>query len=287
VNALFIDHLRIEYSAADGKKVAVEDLCLEVEPGEFFGLLGPNGAGKTSVISAITGLVPSASGNIKIFGQKAGSREARRLVGFVPQELVSYGFFTVDEILKYSSGYFGISENSKKINELLDRLQLISYRKKLVSQLSGGLKRRLLIAKALLHSPKILLLDEPSAGVDVELRTILWDFMAELNREGMTIVLTTHYLEEAQRLCKRVAILNNGKLLALDATGGLISSLSERVIFFDLKEGDPRRVVAQGKESISEIMLRLNIPLDSVQDIRTEEGSLESAFLKLVGAGHR
>ncbi|MDB5037825.1 MAG: transporter ATP-binding protein [Bacteriovoracaceae bacterium] len=216
--ALEIKNLLITYSHKNQTTTAVDHVSFSIPEGEFFGLIGPNGAGKTSIISAITSLVSHQAGEISVFGHHAGSVEAKRLVGYVPQGLVGYGFFNVNEILQFTSGYFGIKNNQKKIDELLERLQLTSYKYKLVSQLSGGLKRRMLIAKSLLHSPKILLLDEPSAGVDVELRTILWNFATELNDSGMTILLTTHYLEEADRLCKRVAIMNKGKILALDKT---------------------------------------------------------------------
>ncbi|MBN8555590.1 MAG: ABC transporter ATP-binding protein [Deltaproteobacteria bacterium] len=221
--ALHIQDLRIEYRLKDDVKVAVERLSLTIEHGELFALLGPNGAGKTSMISAMVSLIPFQGGEIKIFDHPAGTVAAKKCIGLVPQELVSYGFFTVNEILQFVSGYYGILNNQKRIDYLLERLQLQSQKNKLVSQLSGGMKRRMLIAKALVHSPKILLLDEPSAGVDVELRTILWDFVKELNASGMTIILTTHYLEEAQRLCKRTAIMDHGKLLAMDYTDKIIA----------------------------------------------------------------
>lgn len=225
--ALEIQNLRITYSSGKAVTTAVNDLSFSVEEGEFFGLLGPNGAGKTSLISAVTSLVPYQGGEIRIFDERAGTENAKRFIGYVPQELVSYGFFTVNEILNFASGYFGIRKNQKKIDELLERLQLMPSKHKLVGHLSGGQKRRLLIAKALLHSPRLLLLDEPSAGVDVELRNILWEFARDLNRDGMTVLLTTHYLEEAERLCGRVAIIDKGKLLALDAAASLVAKMGQ------------------------------------------------------------
>jgi ABC-2 type transport system ATP-binding protein len=240
-NAIEIKDLRIEYRLKDDVKIAVERLSFSIEGGELFALLGPNGAGKTSVISAMTSLIPFQGGEIRIFGHPAGSVEAKKCVGLVPQEAISYGFFTVNEILHFISGYYGIAKNQKRIDFLLDRLQLTSQKNKLVSQLSGGMKKRLAIAKALVHSPKVLLLDEPSAGVDVELRAILWEFVNELNASGMTIVLTTHYLEEAQRLCKRTAIMDKGKLLALDFTQNIIAQEKnlEEAFMKLVKKGSP------------------------------------------------
>ena len=301
--ALKIEDLSIRYKIDGGEKVAVDRLNLEVRDGELFALLGPNGAGKTSVISAITGITSHQSGSIRVFGHGAAGPEAKRLVGLVPQELVSYGFFNVTEVLQYTSGYFGIRDNQARIDHLLDRLQLSSERYKLITQLSGGMKRRMLIARALVHSPKILLLDEPSAGVDVELRAILMDFITELNREGTTIILTTHYLEEAQRLCKRAGIMNEGKLLALDETGALISEMSERVLRISLRKGGPPRAALSQPDkglldvSVEENMVKatvagtmslktalrlLDIPLADVKDLKTEEGDLEHAFLRLL-----
>lgn len=304
MNALEFKNVSIDYKTKGDSKRAVDDFSLAVKEGEFFGLLGPNGAGKTSLISATTGLIPFQSGDISIFDYKAGSRAAKQYVGVVPQEIISHGFFDVNEVLNFMSGYYGIRNNQKRIDFLLERLQLVPFKYKLVSQLSGGMKRRLLIAKALLHSPKILLLDEPSAGVDVELRSILWDFMRELNKSGTTIVLTTHYLEEAQRLCQRCAILNYGKLLALDGTGALISSMSERIVQLSLKndcspvqtpsvtgivsvekDGKNIKVVASSKLSLQEVLEAVGISLEEIADIRTSEGDLESAFLKLVKKG--
>ncbi len=304
--ALGIEDLTIRYPIDGGETVAVDHVNLDVNEGELFALLGPNGAGKTSIISAVTGIITHQTGRIRIFGHEAASHEAKRLVGLVPQELVSYGFFNVTEVLQYTSGYFGIRDNQKKIDELLDRLQLVSERYKLISQLSGGMKRRMLIARALVHSPKLLLLDEPSAGVDVELRAILMDFITELNRNGTTIILTTHYLEEAQRLCKRAAIMNGGRLVALDETGSIIAEMSERVLTITLladvpdlplrahpdkglldvkRDGAVVRATVEGKMSLKTVLRLLDIPLSNIQDLRTEEGDLEHAFLRLLKEG--
>lgn len=279
---------------------AVDQLSLEVEEGEFFGLLGPNGAGKTSVISSMTGLLDVRYGKILIFGHPAGSIEAKRLMGVVPQESVHHGFFSVEEILKFFSGYYGIWNNKKRIEYLLERLQLSEHRKKQVSQLSGGMKRRLLIAKALIHSPKLLLLDEPSAGVDIELRALLWEFMKDLNRQGTSILLTTHYLEEAERLCHRLAIMDQGRILALDSTRQLISSRTERQIQIRLgspvhlnsgsipgvlkveREGDWLRFTCLGDVSVGEILKNIGVPLQNIKDIQVQEGALETAFLRIL-----
>jgi len=304
--ALSFQSVTIEYR--NGKHVtrAVDSFSLDVQKGEFIGLLGPNGAGKTSLISAASSLIPFQAGSISVFGQPAGSVEAKRMLGVVPQELVSHGFFSVNEILHFTAGYYGLSPKQRKVDEILDKLQLAPYKNRLVAELSGGMKRRLLIAKALIHQPKVLLLDEPSAGVDVELRTLLWDYMKELNQSGVTIVLTTHYLEEAQRLCERSAILNHGKLIALDETGAMIRAMSERVIQVTMKDekkvqnikakpekGVPVITVHKGKiralvagtMSLKEVLDAIDIRLDDIKDLETEEGDLEHAFLKLVKNG--
>ncbi|MFH2204024.1 MAG: ABC transporter ATP-binding protein [Elusimicrobiota bacterium] len=301
--ALKIDELTVRYAVDAGETVAVDRLNLEVREGELFALLGPNGAGKTSVISAITGIITHQTGRIQIFGHAAATPTTKRLVGLVPQELVGYGFFNVNEVLQFTSGYFGLRDNQRRIDELLDRLQLTSERGKLISQLSGGMKRRMLIARALVHSPRILLLDEPSAGVDVELRAILLDFITELNKGGTTIILTTHYLEEAQRLCKRAAIMNEGKLLALDETGAMIAEMSERILTVTLRSALPGpapqahpdqgllevsredrvvRATVTGTTGLQTALRLLDIPLSNIQDLQTEEGDLEHAFLRLL-----
>lgn len=301
--ALLFDQLSVIYSEASSKIKAVDSLSLDIKEGEFFALLGPNGAGKTSAISTVTGLLPLRHGRIEVFGHPAGSLEARRMLGIVPQELVHHGFFSVNEVLNFFSGYYGRFKNQARIDFLLDRLQLADCKYKKVSQLSGGMKRRLLIAKALVHEPRLLLLDEPSAGVDVELRTTLWEFMRELNESGVTIVLTTHYLEEAQRLCKRTAIMHQGKLLALDQTGDLIAKMSERLVSLRLKQGgmsglktdglpssieevdrseDLLRLRVIGSMGVAEILSTIGVNFADVEDIRVEEGALEHAFMKII-----
>ncbi|MBI4020532.1 MAG: ABC transporter ATP-binding protein [Candidatus Aenigmarchaeota archaeon] len=212
-----------------GSLKAVDNLTLEIKQGEFFGFLGPNGAGKTTTISIITGLARYGHGEVKVFGKDVTReyREARRLIGVAPQEFNFDLFFTVEETLKYYAGYFGLAghEARKRIGEVLEQFGLLGKRNAEVRKLSGGMKRRLLIARALVHKPRLLILDEPTAGVDVELRRELWQHMKELNRSGTTILLTTHYIEEAEKLAKRIGIINHGKIVALDEKSRLIEQL--------------------------------------------------------------
>ena len=207
-----------------GALTALGGVDLEIDQGEFFGLLGPNGAGKTTLISALAGLVRPDSGALEIMGHDVVSdyRKARRNLGVVPQELVFDPFFSVRELLRIQSGYFGIRNNDDWIDEILARLDLSHKAGANMRTLSGGMKRRVLVAQALVHRPPVIVLDEPTAGVDVELRQGLWKFVRELNRDGHTIVLTTHYLEEAETLCGRIAMLKAGKLVALDTTDNLL-----------------------------------------------------------------
>ena len=213
-----------------GQVHAVNGVDLQVNPAEVFGLLGPNGAGKTSIISVITGLEKPTSGEVKVFGADVSKdpRHAKMLVGRVPQEIVSHGFFNVEEVLGFLAGYYGVRDSKDRIAFLLDRLSLTQHKHKKVNQLSGGMKRRLMIAKALIHQPKLLLLDEPTAGVDVELRNSLWKFVGELKAQGVSILLTTHYLEEAQKLCDRVAIIHFGKIRAMGPTQQVISDITQK-----------------------------------------------------------
>jgi len=298
-SALSIRNLNIDYVLKGKTLSAVKDLSFEVKEGEIFALLGPNGAGKSSVIHALCGVLTGFKGEIDIFGSPAGSIEAKRSVGIVPQELVNHGFFSVQEVLRFYSGYFGMRNNKKQIQFLMDRLQLTEHQHKKMAQLSGGMKRRVMIAKALLHSPKLLLLDEPSAGVDVELRNSLWEFVRELNKEGTSILLTTHYLEEAERLCERIAIINRGSLIAFDRADTLIRKLAERKFVISLSNqksisSTDSRVQVSSKDekewvvrapqalSIRELFKSLNLELSEIDDLHIEEGALEDAFLRIV-----
>jgi ABC-2 type transport system ATP-binding protein len=239
MSAISFKHLTKHY----GSLVALNDVSLEIEEGEFFGLLGPNGAGKTTLILILAGLCRPTAGSVEVMGHdvQADFREARRLLGIVPQELVFDPFFTVRETLQFQSGYFGIKNNGEWIDEILHHLGLADKANKNMRALSGGMKRRVLVAQALVHRPPVIVLDEPTAGVDVELRQSLWKFISRLNQEGHTIVLTTHYLEEAQELCGRIAMLKKGQIVALDTTANLLA----RVTNSQTKDGDLEDVFMQ------------------------------------------
>ena len=207
---------------------AVQALCgidLEVAPGEFFGLLGPNGAGKTTLINILAGLARADSGSVRVLGHDVVTqyRDSRRALGVVPQELVFDPFFSVRETLRIQSGYFGLKRNDAWIDEVMHHLDLTGKADANMRSLSGGMKRRVLVAQALVHKPPVIVLDEPTAGVDVELRQGLWEFVRGLNRAGHTVVLTTHYLEEAEALCARIAMLKQGRVVALDSTRNLMN----------------------------------------------------------------
>ena len=208
-----------------GSVQALAGVDLKVQQGEFFGLLGPNGAGKTTLISILAGLVRADRGSVRILGHDVGAdyRAARRALGVVPQELVFDPFFSVRETLRIQSGYFGLRHNDAWIDELLHHLDLASKADANMRSLSGGMKRRVLVGQALVHKPPVIVLDEPTAGVDVELRQSLWAFIRKLNRDGHTIILTTHYLEEAEALCGRIAMMKSGRIVALDSTQNLLS----------------------------------------------------------------
>ncbi|MEB3198292.1 MAG: ABC transporter ATP-binding protein [Candidatus Sericytochromatia bacterium] len=214
-----------------GDFTAVDGITFEVQPGDFFAFLGPNGAGKTTTINALVGLARYAEGTIALFGAdvQRDFRQARSVVGLAPQEFNFDRYLTVEEILLYQAGYFGVPRSvaRERARALLSQFSLWDKRDKDVSKLSGGMKRRLTLARALIHGPRVLILDEPTAGVDLALRLELWDFLRALNAEGMTIFLTTHYLEEAEQLCNRVAIIHQGQLAALDDKRTLLAQLSQ------------------------------------------------------------
>ena len=211
-----------------GALQALAGVDLEVAQGEFLGLLGPNGAGKTTLISIVAGLTRATSGEVRVLGADVVSdyRRARRLLGVVPQELVFDPFFSVRETLRFQAGYFGLRGNDAWIDEVMHNLDLTSKADANMRALSGGMKRRVLVAQALVHKPPVIVLDEPTAGVDVELRQGLWRFIRGLNRAGHTIVLTTHYLEEAEQLCSRIGMLKAGRMVALDSTRNLLANFS-------------------------------------------------------------
>ena len=222
-----------------GALQALGGVSLDIEEGEFFGLLGPNGAGKTTLISIIAGLNRADSGQVAVHGHDVvrAYRQARRNLGVVPQELVFDPFFTVRETLRMQSGYFGLKNNDRWIDEIMHHLDLTNKADANMRALSGGMKRRVLVAQALVHKPPVIVLDEPTAGVDVELRQTLWKFVTRLNREGHTVVLTTHYLEEAQALCNRIAMLKGGRVVALDSTRALLKRVSGSQMVVRLAQG--------------------------------------------------
>ena len=228
---------------------ALDDVSFDIQPGEFFGLLGPNGAGKTSLISILAGLSRASSGSVTVHGSDVvlNYTDARRKLGIVPQELVFDPFFTVREALRIQSGYFSIKNNDAWIDELLDSLGLADKANANMRQLSGGMKRRVLVAQALVHKPRVIVLDEPTAGVDVELRQTLWQFVAKLNKQGSTVLLTTHYLEEAEALCSRIAMLKQGRVVALAQTSDLLSAASSNVLRFKIDSELPPHLAHQAR----------------------------------------
>ncbi len=231
VPALKVEDLRKTYSNG---LLALDGVSLEIQAGRFFGLLGPNGAGKTTLINSVVSLARPDSGRVEVFGRDAHSefREARRMIGVSPQELNLDKFLTVEEVLLYHAGYYGVEKRKAKerAEELLERFGLVGKRKDRVNTLSGGMKRRIMFARALMHDPEVLFLDEPTAGVDIELRYSLWEYIRELNRGGLTILLTTHYLEEAEELCEEIALINDGRIAAQDTSAGLKARYDARSV---------------------------------------------------------
>lgn len=285
---------------------ALGGVSLRIEQGEFFGLLGPNGAGKTTLISIIAGLSRADAGSVAIHGHDVvrDYRQARSHLGVVPQELVFDPFFTVRETLRMQSGYFGLARNDAWIDEVMANLDLTDKADTNMRALSGGMKRRVLVAQALVHRPPVIVLDEPTAGVDVELRQTLWKFIARLNREGHTIVLTTHYLEEAQALCNRVAMLKAGKVVALDTTAALIKRISGSQLVVRLARGtlpdDLKPLVSHPQELVSGNCYTLRIneytevePILAglrkagavIEDMQLQQADLEDVFIQIMEGG--
>lgn len=267
---------------------AVAGMSFEVRPGEVFGLLGPNGAGKTTTIGIVTTLEKPTSGRVEVFGHDVtrDPLQVKRCLGVVHQEIINSGFFDVEELLRFQSGYHGLRKNGDRIEYLLEKLGLLEHRRKKVKQLSGGMKRRLMIAKALVHSPKLLLLDEPTAGVDLGLRENLWEFVKELRREGVAVLLTTHYLEEAELLCDRVGIVNRGRLEAVGETSGIIRRFTRKKVILDTHSRGRIEVFASFETPLSDVLGEHKIAADDIRDVRIEEGTLEEAFRQVVqGSG--
>lgn len=286
MKALEVIDLRKTYDEkVGGKKVeALKGISFSIHPGSIFGLLGPNGAGKTTLISSITTLEKPTSGELYVFGDNVEKQPLRTKmhVGVVHQEIINTGFFTIEEILEFQSGYYGILKNKERCDYLMQKLSLWEHRKKKVKQLSGGMKRRLMIAKALVHSPKLLLLDEPTAGVDVGLRESLWSFVQELKVEGVSILLTTHYLEEAEKMCDQVAIINRGTLLFDGSPKKMIAEYSNKKIILIMKNGEILEYVESNRLGIAELLKKHSIDISDIHDIKIEEGRLENAFSKMV-----
>ena len=278
---------------------ALDDVSFDIEHGEFFGLLGPNGAGKTTLISILAGLSRATQGHVLVHGCDVVSdyANARRKLGVVPQELVFDPFFSVREALRIQSGYFGIKHNDDWIDELLASLGLADKANANMRQLSGGMKRRVLVAQALVHKPPVIVLDEPTAGVDVELRQTLWQFVAKLNKQGSTVLLTTHYLEEAEALCSRIAMLKQGRVVALAPTSELLKTAAGTVLRFKIDSELPSHLASQARITGRIVQFPANNARDIehylaavreaglvAEDVEIRRADLEDVFLQVMAA---
>jgi len=283
-------------------KTALKGVDLTIPRGSIFGLLGPNGAGKSTLINILAGLVNKTDGSAKICGYdiETQTRQARASIGIVPQEIAMDVFFTPFQALELQAGYYGVPKSERRSEAILAALGLSDKRDAYVRQLSGGMKRRLLIAKALVHNPPVLILDEPTAGVDIELRRQLWEYVEELHKSGTTVILTTHYLEEAEALCDHIAIIHNGKIVANESKTSLLSRLDKRRLVIsptektftvpkglsDLdvsltSEGQLSINYRSGQDSIASLLNRVKAVGMSIADLRTEEPDLEDVFMSL------
>lgn len=294
VPALSFQQISKEYATHNGPFKALDNVSFDIQPGEFFGLLGSNGAGKTTLINVLAGLSKATAGQAAVLGHDVQSdfASARLNLGVVPQELVFDPFFTVRETLRLQSAYFGLVKNDDWIDELLANLDLTDKADMNMRQLSGGMKRRVLVAQALVHKPPVIVLDEPTAGVDVELRQTLWQFISKLNKAGHTVLLTTHYLEEAEALCSRIAMLRHGKVVALDSTSALLHSVASNVLRFksdtvlpdDLMQkarvtGRIVQISVRDDLEVKEILTRLWGLGYTIEDIEVQKADLEDVFL--------
>ena len=295
--AVSFEHITKSFITPGGTLHALQGVSFAIQPGEFFALLGPNGAGKTTLISILAGLARASSGQARVndIDVVADYAQARRQLGIVPQELVFDPFFSVRETLRIQSSYFGIHRNDDWIDELLANLGLADKADANMRQLSGGMKRRVLVAQALVHRPPVIVLDEPTAGVDVELRQTLWQFISRLNREGHTVLLTTHYLEEAEALCHRVAMLKNGRIVALDTTSALLDRAAHTMLRFKLDASLPPtlaalarvtgRVVqlpARDAAEVESLLAQLRHAGCAPQDLEIGRPDLEDVFVSLM-----
>ena len=300
--AVLFDQVAKTYPGARGAVRALDGVSFAVEEGEFFGLLGPNGAGKTTLISILAGLARATAGRVTVMGHDVVDdyAAARRSLGIVPQELVFDPFFSARECLRIQSGYFGIRRNEAWIDELLAGLGLTDKANANMRQLSGGMKRRMLVAQALVHKPPVIVLDEPTAGVDVELRQTLWGFIADLNRQGHTVLLTTHYLEEAEALCGRIAMLKQGRVVALDRTANLLAGTASTMLRFKTDDALPPAVAARGRVTgrIAQVTARDAVEVETllgqlrqagvkVEDLEIGRADLEDVFLEIMQGGSR
>ena len=297
-NAIEIQNLRKIY---DNKFEALKSIDLNIPKGSFYGLLGPNGAGKTTTIGAISGLVNYAHGSISVMGydNKREYRITRKLIGLSPQELNFDVFFPIKKVLEFQAGYYGLSYNEarERTELMLEQFGLTEKRDSTFRELSGGMKRRLQIAKALIHNPEILILDEPTAGVDIELRHMLWDFLKKINKEGKTILLTTHYIEEAEQLCDRIAIIHNGNIIIDDKTDNLTEKNGGSQIVIDCENirtnkpiNDFKYIIDNNQiiidtdspnKTLPKIMEQLNNLDIIINNIEIKKNTLEKVFLKL------
>ncbi|WP_435416729.1 ABC transporter ATP-binding protein [Parerythrobacter aurantius] len=302
--AISIRDLQKTYAGVKGEpgKQALKGVSFDVPQGEVFGLLGPNGAGKSTLINILAGLVTKSGGEAEIWGFDIdrSPRNAKRSIGIVPQEIVFDPFFTPYEVLENQAGFYGVPKAERRSEELLEAVRLADKRNAYARTLSGGMKRRLLIAKAMVHSPPILVLDEPTAGVDVELRRQLWELVTELNRQGVTIVLTTHYLEEAEQLCDRIAIINHGELIANKPTRDLVGMAREKIVrvsvdkdlggpimeagFVKAEVLEPRTLeITYNRDAMSAGMVLAIVQQHGygIEDVTTREADLEDVFVQL------
>lgn len=285
------------YHGARGELRALDDVSFDIAPGDFFGLLGPNGAGKTTLISILAGLARASAGSVSVLGHDVVEdyEHARRSLGIVPQELVFDPFFSVRETLRFQSGYFGVRGNAAWIDELLEGLGLSDKAEVNMRQLSGGMKRRVLVAQALVHRPPVIVLDEPTAGVDVELRQTLWQFVSRLSREGHTVLLTTHYLEEAEALCSRIAMLKQGRVVALDRTSALLAGTASTMLRFKTDQPLPAALASQARVTgrVAQVAARDTAEVETIlatlrqsgvpiEDLEIGRADLEDVFLEIM-----
>jgi ABC-2 type transport system ATP-binding protein len=296
IPAINIEQVQKHY----GSLQALRGIDLTIEQGEFFALLGPNGAGKSTLINLLAGLIRPSSGKLSVMGFDVQKqyRQARHALGVVPQELVFDPFFNVREMLRFQAGYFGLgTENDAWVDEIIECLGLTDKAHTNMRKLSGGMKRRALIAQALVHKPPVIVLDEPTAGVDVELRQMMWEFIKRLNREGHTIILTTHYLEEAETLCSRVAMMKQGQIIALDSTANLLKKIPGKNLRLKLsaalpeslrsllrhEEGNEYMLTLTEVAQVERVLSQIREASIVVEDMQLIEADLEDVFVDLVG----